>query len=54
MTQELTSICCVLLAQVNTVIHAVAQGLGVTVKDSIYKHSAAYITLAGNCLICNL
>ena len=47
MTRELTSICHVPLAQVNTVIHAVAQGLGVTVKDSIDKHSAAHITLEG-------
>lgn len=36
-----------LLAQVNTVIHAVVRGLSVTVNDTINKHSAARITLEG-------
>ena len=47
MTRDLTSICRVPLARVNTVIHAVARGLGVTVNDTIDKHSAARITLEG-------
>jgi len=47
MTRDLTSICRVPLARVNSVIHVVARGLGIIVEDSIDKHSASRITLEG-------
>jgi hypothetical protein len=47
MAWNLTSICWVPLARGNSVIQVVAHGLGVTVEDSIDKHSAARITLEG-------
>jgi DNA anti-recombination protein RmuC len=47
MTRDLTSICQVPVARVDSVIHTVAKGFGITVKDSMDKHSASRITLEG-------
>jgi len=47
MTRDLTSICWVPLARVNSVIHVVAWGLSIIVEDSIDKYSALRITLEG-------
>lgn len=47
MAHDLTSICQVPVARVNSVIHAVAKEFGIRVNGSMDKHSAARITLKG-------
>jgi chromosome segregation ATPase len=47
MTRELTSICRVPVARVDSVIQTVAKGLGIAVEDSMDKHSVSRITLEG-------
>lgn len=47
MTRDLTSICCVPVAHIDSVIHTVAKGFGINVKDSMDKHSTSHITLEG-------
>jgi len=47
MTRDLTSLCRVPVARVDSVIHTVARGFGITVEDSIDKHSVSRITLEG-------
>ncbi|KIM88216.1 hypothetical protein PILCRDRAFT_3255 [Piloderma croceum F 1598] len=47
MTWDLMSICHVPVAHIDSVIHTVAKGFGIDVKDSMDKHSASCITLEG-------
>ena len=47
MTRELVAECSVPVTQVNKVIRTVAKGLGITVKDTVDKHSVSRILLEG-------